>query len=216
MKNKQMKAKAFVYALALLSSVASAKDQFACDNHFGENIQIVTEKRFDVDRKTRGDFREGDFNGDGLRDRVIMLRLNKTSQFYDGITLLRSSATELNGYESNGKQSTDQVDVGEVSYLTKDTMALGIIQSNVSDKKCRKFVIYNTGYFSPANEKSLAVSIIYAANPDSLYTDLQKYVLGDLRHDAIYLYASDLAIVYWSKGKYMFEVTPHEFPDDEE
>jgi hypothetical protein len=212
-----MKAKVFVYALALLSSVASARDQFACDNHFGENLQIVTEKRFDIDIKTKADFGEGDFNGDGLRDRVIMLRLNKTTQFHDGVTLLRSSMTELNG--GGLKQSTNQVDAGEVGSLTKETIALGIIQSNISDKKCRKFVIYNTDYFSP---EYLAVTIVHAANPEYPYPDLQGYVSGNLRHDAIYLNASNLstpynvALVYLSNGKYMLEIViPEEFPSYE-
>jgi hypothetical protein len=211
-----MKAKAFLYAMALLSSVTSAKDQFACDNNFGENLQIVTEKRFPINIRTWTDFGEGDFNGDGLKDRVILLRLNRTTQLHDGVTLLRSSVTEMNGYEQNGKKSTDQVDVDKVASLTKETIALGIIQSNITDKKCRKFVIYNTAYFSRVDEKNLAVSIIYAANPEYLYTDLQKYVLGDLRHDVIYLNTFSMAVVYWSNGKYMFEVAPDEFPDGDE
>ena len=203
----------------MLSSMASARDQFACDNYFGENLQIVGEKIFE-DIKTKIDFGEGDFNGDGLKDKVLMLRLNKTTQFHDGVTLLRSSVTELNGGEL--KQSTGQVDVGKVASLTQDTIALGIIQSNVSDKKCRKLVIYNTDYFSPLMQKYLAINIVHAANPEYPYPDLQNYVSGNLRYDAIYLNGSNLngtnrvALVYLSNGKYMFEIViPEEFPSYE-
>jgi hypothetical protein len=215
-----MKAKAFVYALALLSSVASARDQFACDNNFGENLQVLSEKIFVIDVKTRANFGEGDFNGDGLKDRIVLLRLNEATQFRGGVTLLNLSEA----FRSNGRESAGQANnANKLSFPNGDTISLGIVQSNISDKKCRKFVIYNTDYFPSSHEaRHLSVTVIPVADTASEYGDFQKYISQnfgseELRYDAIHLNSpSRIALVYWSNGKYVFNGIPDElFPDEE-
>ncbi|MDR1228427.1 MAG: hypothetical protein LBK55_05310 [Azoarcus sp.] len=78
-----MKIKYLMYALILLSSMASARDQFSCDEHFVENLQNITEQVSIKFGETVADLEKGDFNGDGLEDKIVILRLNKKSKFDD-------------------------------------------------------------------------------------------------------------------------------------
>ena len=213
-----MKAKVFVYALALLSSVASARDRFACDSYFGENLQIITEQMLPIDGKTMADLEKGDFNGDGLKDRVIILRLNKTSKFSNAVTLLNQAAI----WPRNRKSGDLPANVDKAHLSIKDTIALGIIQSDGSDKKCHKFVIYNTDYFPSSDAQFLDVRIVPVDDKEFGYADFQKYIsqnfgLEELRYDAIHLNSlARMALVYWSNGKYVFNGIPDElFPDEE-
>jgi hypothetical protein len=142
-----MKAKVFVCVLALLSSMASAGEPFSCDSHFEENLQIITEQLGWFGRgKNLADMglERGDFNGDGLKDKVVVLRLNKATKLDDGVTLLNLPAV----LAIDRKPGNQAANTSSPALPASDMIALGIIQSDVSDKKCRKFVIYDTSYFS--------------------------------------------------------------------
>jgi hypothetical protein len=210
-----MKAKCFVYALALLTSVALAREPVPCDNHFGENIQIVTGQIGLESGKTLAEMglEKGDFNGDGLKDKVIVLRLDKTTRLDNGVTLLNPPAALV----TDGKPDAHAANAAHPALPGSDATALGIIQSDTSDKKCRKFVIYNTSYF-PVKPEQLYVSTFFASHED--YARLQKVVSGDLRHDAIYLGTPVTAVglIYWSKGRYVFDLlfdTWNEYEEDD-
>jgi hypothetical protein len=197
-----MKAKYFMCALILLSSMASARDQFSCDKHFGENLQIITEQASIKLGETVADLEKGDFNGDGLKDKIVILMLNKNSRFDDDVTLLISSVIR----PSDRKPEIQPINAARGPFPDKDTIALGIIQSNSSDKKCHKFVFYNADYFPVSEAKRLFVHVIPMGDKGYGYADLQKYVTGNLRYDAIYLDHLIPGIVYWSNGVYMFEL----------
>jgi hypothetical protein len=203
-----MKTKYLMCTFLLLSSIASARSQFSCDNQFGENIQIVTEQTSIKVGETVADLERGDFNGDGLKDKIVILRLNKKSKFDDSVTLLYSRLL----WPADSERSIQPVNADKIYLPYKDTIALGIIQSNISDKKCHKFVIYNTDYFTVAEVKHLFVHVVPVGDKGYGYTDIQKRVTGNLRHDAIYLDHLMPGIVYWSNGTYMFELP---YPDPE-
>jgi hypothetical protein len=195
-----MKAKYFMYALILLSSMASARDQFSCDKHFGENLQIITEQVSIKTGETVADLEKGDFNGDGLKDKVVILKLNIKSKFDNSVTLLNPPTI----WPKGKKLSDRYVNADKVSLPDKDTIALGIIQSEISGKKCHKFVIYNTDYFPASEAKSLFVHVVLMGEND--YTDIQKHFLGDLRYDVIALGSWAPGLIYWSNGKYIFDL----------
>jgi hypothetical protein len=210
-----MKAQSFAYILALLSSMASAKDAFFCNSHFGENLQIITEQLgWFGQGETLPDMglEKGDLNGDGLKDKVLILRLNKATKLDDGVALLNLAAVLAVNRKSGIQAPTN------IPLPVKDTIAIGIVQSNISNKKCRKFVIYNTSYF-PDNAKHLRAEVFFTSNEN--YGLLQRNVSMDLRHDAIYLNTPDkgTGLIYWSKDRYVFDLLletwfEHEENDD--
>ncbi|MDR2031156.1 MAG: hypothetical protein LBP86_02610 [Azoarcus sp.] len=204
-----MKIEHFLYVLALLSSTASARDPFSCDNHFGEDVQIVTEQIELGIGSTLENMRleKGDLNGDGLKDKVVVLRLNKITKLDDDVTLLNPPAI----LPTNRKKQSVQISNAPLpTFPPDDATALGIIQSNISDKKCRKFVIYNTDFF-PVKTDHFSVRVIRAGDESYGYTLLQKSVTEDLRYDAIYMSGvfmtfTTIGLVYWSNGKYIFDL----------
>jgi hypothetical protein len=182
--------------------MASARDQFSCDEHFGENLQNITEQVSIKFGETVADLEKGDFNGDGLKDKIVILRLNKKSRFDNGVTLLNSSVVVPN----DRKPEIQSTNTNKILFPKKDTIALGIIQSNATDKKCHKFVFYNTDYFPAFEAKRLFVRVLPVGDKGSHYADVQKLVIGELRYDAIYLSSGPTGIIYWSNGKYTFEL----------
>jgi hypothetical protein len=191
----------------MLSSMASAEEPFSCDTHFGENIQIITDKISFGYKRTAANLR-GDFNGDKLEDTIVILKLNKASRFNEDIILSNPPVI----WFSDRKPDVQPANADKVPTPEKDTIALGIIQSELSDKrKCRKFVIYNTDYFPTSEAKYLAVGIIPAGDIRYGYPYHQREVLEklgeDLRYDAIYLSTpKSTAWVYWSNGRYILDL----------
>ncbi|MDR3221398.1 MAG: hypothetical protein LBU46_05225 [Candidatus Accumulibacter sp.] len=204
-----MRVKIFALPLAMLPLIAQAKEQLSCDDHFGANLQVITEQMTFRDGDTTADLK-GDFNGDGLEDRVIVLKVDKTVQFNESVTVSDTPLT----WSSVRKPEIQFVNVSKVLYPAKEAIALGIIQSDLSGKTCKKYVIYNA---VPASKvKQFNVGVVHAQSVE--YVFYQKNASQKLSYDAILLQYDldgplDATLVYWNNKKYIFD-SKFSFPED--
>jgi hypothetical protein len=194
--------------------MASAKEPFSCDNHFGENLQIITEQVSVRYEKTVADLATGDFNGDSFKDKLLILRLDKTTKFNDDVVVHPTLI-----WLDNRKPNSHFTSIKGIYSFVANPIALAIIQSDTSDKKCRKFIVYTT--VSASEAKHLLVDIFHVKN--EWYKSFQNLASSRMNYDAIYLRfylniptaSPPAALIYWNNDKYIFDL-PVPNPEDEE
>jgi hypothetical protein len=181
-----------------LSFAACAKDKIACDNDFGTGIQVFPEY---LDFEGRKVNLQGDFNGDGIMDHLVVLALNKESVVGKGIVL---SNPFLNG---TGPKPPDVI---SPEFPVKNTLALGIIQQeNTDTQECQKFVIYSQDYFPyPAEKLHKGFLVRIDQVGSKWYLQWKKYSkrLSRLKHDAIFV-STDVGdvLIYWDGRNYKID-----------
>jgi hypothetical protein len=180
----------------LVSSVQVAEAHFSCNNDFGKNVQIITEQMRQKWGKLYKADLNGDFNGDGIQDQIIILKLDRATRFKKGVVLLNPAIFDLKVEKSSNKKMV---------LPEKPSVALGIVHSN-NGNDCQKFVIYNPEYFPVYEKARLLVKVIHAG--DRGHEQYNDYDLATerIKHDLIYLDAERSAIIYWNGKEFKLEL----------
>jgi hypothetical protein len=79
-----------------------------------------------------------ELNGDGVKDRVVLLSISKRSKFAPDVIVSNPFKRQV-------------FHVGDANLTDKPHMAIGIIHSATKTKPCKKFIIYNNAVFSEWN-----------------------------------------------------------------
>jgi hypothetical protein len=193
-----MRKQIFLCIFIFLSLAAYAKDEVACDNDFGTSIQVFSEY---LDFEGRKVDLQGDFNGDGIMDHLVVLVVNKESVIRKGIV---SSNPFLKG---TGPRPPDVI---SPEFPVKNTLALGIIQrKNTDNKECQKFVIYSQDFFPyPAEKLHKGFLVRIDRVGSEWYLQWKKYSkrLKRLKHDAIFV-STDVGdvLIYWNGHDYAID-----------
>jgi hypothetical protein len=193
-----MKSIALLFSLILPFGVTAGEVAPSCNDNFGENVQVFTELVDYADGKVN---LKGDFNGDGIKDHIVILVIDKTSKFAPDTELLNPFLKVL---------GTKPGDVTISAGLpTVKTVALGIVHGAPPDKACKKFVVYNRDFFPTSTGESVkdVISLGIHTPGDTSHiswADLKKTALGRyLTHDIVQLAGSSGEVfLFWGKKTY--------------
>jgi hypothetical protein len=168
----------FVFALSLFFGSLQAWAD-ACDS-LGIGVEILP-----IQENHRGatDF-SGDYDGDGIVDRLVFLRLASRPNFYEDVEVVKLFDAEPK-FPENG------------------SLAVGIILTGKGENTCRKYIIFHDEFFEINNmsmwsdTEKLPFDLI--KKNDKLYHFWKKQAKG-LKTDAFQLISDSLAeiLIYWN------------------
>jgi hypothetical protein len=139
-----MKSVAF-FLCCVLSFAVKAEEITSCNDNFGENLQVFSEL---TDYAGNKEVLTGDFNGDGIQDRMLALAIDQSSKFAQDVEVLDPFVKGAIGPKPNSRDVVITAGLPEVK-----TLAVGIVHGAPSGEACRKFVVYNRVFF----QSSIAV-----------------------------------------------------------
>jgi hypothetical protein len=178
--------------------------------NFGENIQIYE----GIKAHHNGKLLEaaGDFNGDGVKDKVVLLSISKNSKFAPDV-VVSNPFTYQTFYER------------DANLTDTPSMALGIIHGGAKTTDWKRFALYNNAVFkewdgSPNklyeldNYKSRLIEIYMFYKGDPFFEFSAKQTKG-LERDAFivvtpYGYTN---FIFWNGKEYEAKFDSQEEPD---
>jgi hypothetical protein len=180
----------------LVSSVQVAEARPVCDSDFGTDVQIITEQTSPKWGKYYQDNLNGDFNGDGIKDHIFILTLNKGTKFNRQVIPLNPPVFDLRIEKFPG---------GKIVLPEKPSFALGIVQSD--QENCQKFVIYSPDYFPtyPYGDTFFVVDVVRVGDSGYAQYNDDNLLTERIQHDVIRI-ANDHIIIYWNGKEFKLEL----------